>query len=272
MQDILKRISGITKEKRFDILLGLLEQMEIPYEIQKDSFAVNIILFPENLKRDHIAFTAHYDIWPGSCGANDNGSSLVILLKLAAYINNEANKEIVVVFLDREESGGHGCELFFSHYKNTRLAVNLDVCGSGDRIVISDETSPDNPFVRCFRNAMKEDMLESDMFPYCDGRHAERMGFDVWSISVFPEEDAQKMSRIRMSDTDKLLIREHSPKAVSLMWKYRHPLDLQILKYMHTGKYDSISHIDFNIMKRVYSYVKEAVDMMSDSAEIGGIS
>lgn len=260
MKELLKSISGITKEKRSDIILAWLERMDIPYEIQKDENATNIILFPDNLRNRHVTFTAHYDIWPGSCGANDNGSSIVILLRLAAYINKELNKSIVIVFLDREESGGHGCRLFFSQHKDTSLVINLDVCGSGDRIVISDEASLRNPFAGFFRNAMTEDMLESDMFPYCDGRNAERMGFDVWSVSVFPENDARRMSRIRMTEADKLLIRSHSKEAYGMMRKYMPPFDLEILRYMHTGRFDSIKYINFDIMECVYSYIKEASD------------
>ncbi len=262
MKKLLNSISGMTTEKRFGVLLDLLMRMNIPYEIQNNSEADNIILFPDNLQKDHITFMAHYDIWPGSCGANDNGSSVVILLKLAEYLSSREDTGIVIAFIDREESGGNGCNLYFSLDTDTRLVINLDVCGSGDRIVISDETALDNPYAAFFRKGMTKDIFESDMFPYCDGRRAERMGFDVWSISVFPETDACRMKLIRMTPDDKLLFRKHKNEALEKMHEYMYPMDLDILKYMHRGKYDSIDHINFQIMERVYSYVKECTDTL----------
>ena len=109
---------------------------------------------------------------------------------------------------------------------------------------------------------MTPEMLESDCFPYCDGRHAERMGMDVWSVSAFPKEDAEVMSGIRMSDEDKKLVREHA--AGINFFKYNPPFTLSVLKYMHGGIYDDIKYINYEIMVTIYVYILTAAEAMRD--------
>ncbi len=228
---------------------------DIPFRIQSNKNAKNIVIFPENHNGSTIVFTAHYDIVLGSSGANDNGSSVVILLKLAEYLT-QTNHNISIVFLDREETGGYGCELFFRHY-HPKLMVNLDVCGSGDDIVICDEVGLNNQYLPAFRNNMSPEIYESDGFPYCDGRHAERMGIDVWSISVFPHSDTINMSKCRMDKRTKNKVRNHDTDVN--FGKY-HASTPAIYKYMHRGKFDDINHINFPLMEKIYDYLVAVTD------------
>lgn len=264
MKDTLRHISNVTSLERYHILLTMLKSAGIPYHIQKSKYAENIILFPENYDKNNIVFTAHYDIVFGSCGANDNGAAITILLLLARHLTQHADKSIMIVFLDREETGGMGCDLFFRTHC-AGIVVNMDVCGCGDRIVICDETSYHNDYAPFFRSAMTKNIMESDAFPYCDGRHAERMGFDVWSISVFPEHDALHMAgnRLPMYLKDKMYRHEQD---ISFLYQYMvHDImaqNLEINKYMHCAIYDDMEHINYNIMQQLYNYLISVLDLL----------
>ena len=258
LKSILASLSGISTKERYDKIIDLVSKWGISYEIQENSQARNIIIFPHNMDKEHVTFTAHYDIFGDSCGANDNGSGVTMLLKLAQYLDRKGRDGIVIALLDREESGGYGCELYFSKDKNTSLMINVDTCGCGECVFVSDEAALDNPYAEIFRKCMTPEMLESDCFPYCDGRHAERMGIDVWSVSAFPGEDAEVMKGIRMTEEDKKLVREHS--ANLKFSKYHPPFSLSVLKYMHGGIYDDIEHINYDTMDKIYTYIKKAAE------------
>lgn len=260
MQAFLQYISYVPSDIRHSLITTLLHKMGIPYAHQVSRHARNIILFPENYSHGYnMIFTAHYDIVPGSCGANDNGAAIVILLMIARHLVQNPDKNIMIAFLDREETGGIGCEMFLKNYK-AGLIVNMDVCGCGDKIVICDETSVKNTYALYFRSTMLQSFMESDAFPYCDGRHAERMGFDVWSISVFPEKDAVRMSEKRMTAAEKERICNHEPD-IGFLYKYLvHSLDIN--KYMHCGIYDDIKYINYDIMAQIYSYILCTISLM----------
>ena len=163
-------------------MLKQIEKMNIPYGIQKDARARNIILFPDNLGNRHITFMSFYNICPGSSEENDRSSSVTLLLKLAEYINNEQNTRIVIVFIDGDISAGKGCEMYFAEDPYSSLVINLDDCGISDCISIAEKTSPKNVYAGFFRCAMTEDMLRSDDFSFCEGCCVEQMGLDILSI------------------------------------------------------------------------------------------
>lgn len=257
MEKTLQSICYMNTQSRLQKILEIAKTEKIPCNIQQNKNATNVILFPNNRNIPNILFTAHYDIIFGSCGANDNGSSVAILFELARWLKNRQHN-IVIAFLDREESGGYGCEMYFNNCK-TDLMVNLDVCGCGDKIVMCDETRLTNNFTNAFRASINDNIVMSDNMPYCDGRHAERMGNDVWHISVFPEKDAKKMGNIKMSDEDKAKMRLHTT-GYNVLSNYRIPMGLEIFKYMHNGKKDDIKYINYDIMRDVLEFCKKSLE------------
>ncbi len=260
MKELLKSICYMTSHERRRKLIQILTEKEIPFDLYGSNDNMNLILFPKNLNHEHIVYTAHYDIVRGSCGANDNGSSVTILLKLAEYLKNTDNENIVIAFLDREETGGCGCELHFTLpevIENCRLMVNLDVCGCGDRAFFVDETAHNNFYAKTILNSDLNCASETDNFPYCDGRHAERMGYDVIGISVFPENDAIKLDAFRFPEAEKEIVRVHgTTKDPSLIHKT--PSLPEIYAYMHNGSKDDICYINFNLMSDICEWLKNA--------------
>lgn len=86
-----------------------------------------IISFNSQIIKDRIILSAHYDIVNGSMGANDNGSSIVILLKLAKYLKEKNTKlPIDIVFFDKEECGSKGCSDFIDEYKEKYKKESID--------------------------------------------------------------------------------------------------------------------------------------------------
>ena len=70
------------------------------------------------------------------------------------------------------------------------------------------------------------------------------------------------LRRIRMSDEDKKLVREHA--AGINFFKYSPPFTLSVLKYMHGGIYDDIKYINYKIMVTIYVYILTAAEAIRD--------
>jgi aminopeptidase YwaD len=107
-----------------------------------------------------IVFTAHYDhlgqmgkkvYFPG---ANDNASGVAMLLSLARYYSQPANKpkcSIVFIAFGAEEVGLIGSHYFSQHplfpLKSIRFLVNMDILGTGDEgITVVNATLFDREF------------------------------------------------------------------------------------------------------------------------------
>ena len=261
MKDILSQLIYKTNLGRFDAIWDRLQKDDVPCMVQSSNHAANIIAFPYNLTNpDCIVFTAHYDIVSGSCGANDNGAAVSILVQLAQTLRQtEHNETISIVFLDKEEYGGYGCELFLSNYE-PKLMINMDMCGCGDKIVVLDEISTSNPYEKYMHDHTPDDVVWTDTMPYCDSRHAWTMGIDVWTITLFPENDAIKMGNVRMNEKDKLHIknRDLAPRyLVSILSHNSSPRNMEISAYMHKGPKDFPQYLNTQMMQKIYDYVED---------------
>lgn len=141
-------------DSRREAVAQVLEQEGIPHTIQSDEPSEKIprgvlnYLFdtgadaagaPEcaGTARQYL-FCAHYDAYPGSTGANDNAASLCILIDLYRILK-EKGIPAWFAFLDGEESGFSGSRLYRDclEKNDPHTAVNLDLCGFGDTIVMS---------------------------------------------------------------------------------------------------------------------------------------
>jgi len=194
-------------------------------------------------KSTAIIFTAHYDVVFGSSGANDNASSIAILLELADHIIQfGSNHPVKIIFFDKEENGGLGSSYHLENtqYNSDSTFINLDVCGCGDFIAFCDMSNTDNNIASSFYKTEIQDKynLESVLrFPFSDADIISEAGYDVISISVFPESDLEKLRH---------------PE--NLMF---HALD--VLDFMHNGKYDDIKYINPDIMNKILYFLIDTV-------------
>ncbi len=234
LKDLLLEISYCTTEERFSRIAQYLKDNLTYYEVREDANARNLIV--GNPRTSLVTICAHYDIVPGSCGANDNGSSCAVLLRLA--VEHAYNPYLCFVFLDREESGFYGSSLHFSKHR-PNLTINLDVIGGGEQLVMHNSAGPDKPcsimnrYLELLCAPEKYDVIPTDHLPVCDTNNIMRYGLEVITFSAFPEKDA---ARIR--ETGHLSCNE-------------------VLKYMHCGPYDDIRYISFDTMRRAEKLLDE---------------
>lgn len=196
----------------------------------------------ENAKQK-ILLTAHYDVVYGSSGANDNGSSISILLKLITEYNGTP---IRIVFFDGEECGGIGSRNYIEKYittdelKNEYIMLNLDVCGCGDKIVIENQIKNikyDDVSNFCKLN----DIIEINRLPFNDAKIFDRKDISNICIVALPQEDIDISNGKEIIDP----ITGRKQYFGSYIWKYQ-----------HNGIYDDIAYINYNIMEQIYDCIK----------------
>lgn len=259
IENILEKIAIYGTHNRRNAILDILKDNNIEYRLQsiESSFKYfqntryNIIVDIGNnfdKSKEKILLTAHYDVVSGSTGANDNASSVSILLKLIIELKH-INKPIRFVFFDGEEMGGIGSNAYINNYntEGTTL-VNLDVCGCGDRISIEKHLNEDNHILdNLLKNNEKYNVFEVESFPFNDAKIFQKNGIDNICIVSLPQEDIDILNGVE------IFIDEKIAHKYSFVWQYQ-----------HNGKYDSIEYINYEMISKIYNYILELFKTSDD--------
>jgi len=134
---------------RGEAVESALEALGINAEIQEWRFprTKNLVVdFSPESKERRLLFSAHYDAVKNCPGANDNASSVAVLLGLCQYLR-AAQAPVRVVFFDREEAWfrtpfirlGLLGSLYYvlkNGKQNIEAVYNLEFCGLGDSLSI----------------------------------------------------------------------------------------------------------------------------------------
>ena len=155
----------------------------------------NIIVFANgfDITKPTRVLMAHYDVnteSPAHDNANDNGASIIVLLEYLEDRNFPSNRNIVVVFTDGEEFGGHGAKKFGQQVKDglhgtVEWVLNLDVVGVGDKILFEDIDGK----LRSIIDSLFGDSVGFVDMPPNDAMFMRRQGTDSICLTVINKED-----------------------------------------------------------------------------------
>lgn len=195
MKEIVRYLSRCSKTERISRLIEILDQHEIPIQIQKTKDVVNILAGDFDNKEKKPLLCAHHDVVPESSGANDNLASIAIVIKLLETSRCRA------VFLDGEESGHTGAKLFCQEAPKDRIEcmIVLDVCGYGNCMTY---WICRGRFCRTFRKLTatrirkKYHLLSSCFLPESDDRVLGLLQRPLMRMSVLPEKDAYALKAL----------------------------------------------------------------------------
>lgn len=147
--DYVKALEGRPNKARGEQVLTFLEELGVEATIQESRLlhVRNIIVdLPPGPAQKRLLFSAHYDAYPGSPAANDNASSVAVLLGLCQELR-EGPVPLRVVFFDREEAWlrtpflrlglrGSLYHAFRHSLQDITAVYNLEFCGMGDCLVL----------------------------------------------------------------------------------------------------------------------------------------
>ena len=223
------RLDRATSSERFDALIALLRERDLPFEIQpftagrtEENARIdgrNVVVDVGTGDRDLIV-GAHADavvLDDGSLGHGmvDNAAAVAVLIRVAAALRGyELQHRVRVVLFDLEELGLLGSRHFVESLASGRVAgmVNLDIAGHGDTVIFGPSASAGNQRVyAAVRQACADaalECLEFARFPPGDDRSFQAAGIPNVSLATLPRLEAHQLWLVLNSDGDDTGLRD----------------------------------------------------------------
>ena len=129
---------------RYKAIKSVLKKYKIPYKVEKykkgkyEIRDCNNIIVSLGEAKKYSLLVAHYDVFSGSLGINDNTCAVAMLISFADKILRSGFKRpIKILFTDREETGMVGSYKFlYNHADEVESAIVFDIIGYGDEMLI----------------------------------------------------------------------------------------------------------------------------------------
>jgi hypothetical protein len=241
-------VQGILAREGFAVTV----QQTDPTE-QRPRGTQNYLLEPDG-EEPYPLFCAHYDAYPASCGANDNGAAVCILIVLARILH-EKSIRAGFAFLDGEEDGHSGARLYEAQRGARELSavINLDMCGYGDTLTVYSHGSLKKPGVRAFCD---KELLQKHggrlvkYLPESDDHCFRSRRQPVLSVAVMPKWDAKYMDALATYN-DCLLGKP--PEFKMILGQ------IEVITTMHGAFRDGLKWVQPAAMQQVLDYLLDAV-------------
>lgn len=247
MLNNVKLISNKNINNRRYALMEILDKNNIEYTLTNrnigENYVKNIIVNFNNNSDKKIVIGAHYDNLEGSLGANDNATGVAILIEIVKYIKeNGINKNIDIVFFDREEYADRGSEQYIKEVgkENIQAMINIDTCGFGDTIIIGTETNLEKMYSL---NIMNQSLLNKKYIqtiklnPGSDDRSFEEENIPNIHIQVVPQDDLKIITKIIECELNELELPEELLNSRP-----------KFMETIHNGKNDNLEIVNESSM------------------------
>lgn len=273
----LETLSSKDPDLRRQNLAKVLEAEGLSYEIQeappsgKSPAGIRNFLLEPETEEGWYLFCAHYDAVPGTFGANDNGASLCILVDLARELK-ERGIPAGFAFFDGEETGNLGSRLYVSQMgaagkrKKPRGAVNLDLCGFGDSLVVYgkgyEKKPPMNRF--CHKALLQKHGGQIVKYlPKSDDSSFARSGVPAVSVAIVPRWDLEYLKALATYGEGFL---GHPPEFDMIVDQ------MEVTTTIHGGYRDGPEWVEEKAMEQVYQFLLDGMTQVPPSeGRFGGV-
>lgn len=253
----IERIAKINQLERKQAIMDILNELGVQFDLQNarvGQHCVENILVSCNPSDSRLVIGAHYDSVDNSTGANDNASGCSVLLHLIERLRNSKHS-IDFVFFDREECIDHGSEAYINLVgkENISAMINLDMCGHGDSIVVSDKGNINN---KALYGVLDKKMTEKHTVTTVgflpNGDDDRFVACDIPNISVCTlySTDIEFFQYISKQ------IKEGKPLTMD---DQKHFLSLDVVSTMHLGKNDNISSCNQLCIDKVTEWLADGL-------------
>jgi aminopeptidase YwaD len=257
--DDLHRLATADQVARRNALLSLLREMDAPFTRSRAQrgphHPENIVVRLYTQAGPRLVLGAHYDSVPGSTGANDNGTGVVVLLSwLRRSLAHPPRLPLEVVFFDLEELGQVGSRSYLDQVgaENVLAMINLDLCGVGDTLLVGPrhhvEQGPLHQPLQRVAAAGVCPYQVVDLLPPGDDLPFEQAEIPTISIGIVPWQDCEAVVETALS-----LHQGRWPAELPTIWET-----------MHHGRRDAIGSIEEPAMQQVLTWLEETLKQFPD--------
>lgn len=252
-----QKIAVKSQKERKNAIVGALQNMGAKYYVQKGWAGLHRtqnIVVSCNPSNSRLVVGAHWDSVKGSTGANDNASGCSVLLHLIESLK-DTKRSIDFVFFDREEVKGHGSETYLAKVgkQNISAMINLDMCGHGENIVVSDKGNKNNPlFVRALDTATINSHQVTTVFylPNGDDDRFDEAHIPNISVCTLGKSDLEFFQYIgQLLQEEKMPTEEDQKKF----------MNLDVISTMHLGANDNIAAVSQSAIDKVASWLTDGL-------------
>ncbi len=149
-----------------------------------------------------IVVGAHYDVFPGSPGANDNASGVAVALELVHRLAAlDWRSGIDVCFFDQEEVDQVGSAQYVKRFVGPAgfvTMIDIDVMGRGDELYVGPRNEHDGPPVlKAFRAAAAANgtpIVEGWEYPPSDFLSFMNADLPAVGMAIVPRGDGERLS------------------------------------------------------------------------------
>jgi len=253
----IERIAKTNQEERKQTIVDILNEMGVKFVLQNarvGEHCVENIVVSYNATDTRLVIGAHFDSVENSSGANDNASGCSVLLHLIELVKN-TKYSIDFVFFDREEYKDHGSEAYLNIVgkDNIMAMINLDMCGYGDTIVVSDKGNINNS---AFYGVLDKKLMDKHavtvvgFLPNGDDDRFVKCNIPNISVCTLHSKDIEFFQYV----TQQL----NEGKSLTMDDQKRF-LSLDIVTTMHLGKNDNISSCNQLCIDKVTKWLVEGL-------------
>ena len=202
-------LEGKSKGEKRNFILNEIKKLGYKPKLEKYSRSgfegMNIIVSIGSGKKEILAVT-HYDVVPGSPGANDNASTIAVLFNILKKLKKyKVKNKIVIAIFDDEEVGIVGSSAYVEKHgvKNIVAVYNMELVGMGDMMGIWPVTRDveKSPVLENLRKSIKDlgyYYEEAGKLSLFSGDYLafRRAGVkDSFCISVIPKKERKSIRR-----------------------------------------------------------------------------
>lgn len=133
---IVKELEGKTNKKRRQIVLRHLKKLGYVPKVHKYRTGKNILVDLGKQNEKKLILTTHFDVFPGSPGANDNASSIAVYLGVLKQLKGPY--PVRFAFFDQEEVGEVGARNYLKKHGTDRLigVLSTEMVGHGNKVAL----------------------------------------------------------------------------------------------------------------------------------------
>jgi hypothetical protein len=203
---IIQQLDHQSKANRLKILQQELDALGVPFQLQPYTTGLNMwVDLGEGEKR--IGIGSHYDVVPGSGGANDNASAIAVCLDtITRYkTTNHSKPPLRIFFFDEEENGLKGSAAYVKQngIHDLQGLINMELVGMGNQFALWPVKSTlKTPILQAFEATAKAQGIPCNRFDYIVTNTADHVSFRNAGLT-----DAFTVTCI--SDTDKRIATDY---------------------------------------------------------------
>ena len=263
--DYVKQLEYKSDSERLKTIKNILKSKNIKFIEQKFNLKIfegtNLIVDVGNLSsKKHIILSAHFDVVPGSPGANDDASGIAILIDVIEKIRKlKLKNKIRVIFFDDEEIGRFGSISYIKEYglKDLIAVYHLELCGMGDVVGLWPITkiNENSHALKTIEEVLKQKNIYFEKVGHLpvfwgDQDSFLKRGFkNALCITAAPKKDKEAIKRFVKSNVFKIIFDFYTGRLPKMFQRYHSPEDKS--EYLSENALKMVSDVLVSVVLRL---------------------